>query len=491
MAWYSADRFRTQGLLIGVASLAMAVLAAVLVQEAWQSTRQTLTAEAEQQCTTAVEELHTQFSERAILSDADELAPETFEAQDVSLRGLSAAVLRSYEGMEGGFLLGANRRMAGHHAGSFTLSSGADLENEARLVLDLTTRAATTPGATTGPADDSNDLLVGCAVAVPAHDAVAWALKRLSGANDPAAARRRWWLAGLVLSAVLGLAMIVSISVRLQRGIESLNAGLARLENDFDYRLAPIGGDLGVVARAVNRMADRRGALETTLRRQDRLAALGRVVAGVAHEIRNPLNSLMLTLELLDRRTRKGTPLAGGEVRQAMEEVERLDQILARLLAFGRPGFQNRRVQDVRPLIERTLRVVQDRAQRKGVHVALDLTGSTPLEADVDALAFEQILINLVTNAIDAAPAETTVRVTATISDGEFQLTVTDRGPGIQGDVREHLFTPFFTTKENGTGLGLAVSREIACHHGGSLDFEPGADGTTFVLRLPAHREQT
>lgn len=257
MPWYPATGFRTQGLLIGLASVAMAVLAALLVQDAWQSTRRTLTAEAEQQCTTAVNELQAQFADRASLSDGDEQGLSSFEAQDISLRGLSAAVLRSYEGMEGGFLLGPARRMAGHEAGSFNIASTAELENEARLILDLTQQTVGAAGATTGTTDDGNDLLVGCAVAIPAHEAFAWALKRLSGANNPAAERRRWLLAGLVLSAVLGLAMIVSISLRLQHGVESLNTGLARLENDFQYRLPSIGGDLGVVAQAVNRMAGR------------------------------------------------------------------------------------------------------------------------------------------------------------------------------------------------------------------------------------------
>lgn len=483
---YATDRFRTQGLLIVLASLAMVLLAAMLVQDAWQSTRKTLTADARQQCAAAVGELQVQFTDRATLGDADDEVSASFAAQDVSLRGLSAAVLRSYERIEGGFLLGAGQRMAGHHSGSFTLSADADLENEARLVLDLG-RQARLRGEATGTADDSNDLVVACALAVPGHDAVAWVMKRLSGANDPAAQRRRWWLAGLVISAVLGLAMVVLSSARLQRGVESLNAGLARLEDDFDYRLPSIGGDFGVVAQAINRMADRRGALETTLRRQDRLAALGKVVAGVAHEIRNPLNALRLTLELLDRRARRG--VANHEqIRQALEEVDRLDEILARLLAFGRPGFENRRHQDVRPLLERTLRIVNDRSERKGV--ILVVTGHDgPIEADVDAVAFEQILINLLTNAIDASPQGGTVTVSLALEERHIRIEVTDQGAGIHGDVKAQVFNPYFTTKENGTGLGLAVSREIAGHHGGSLDFVSGASRTKFVLRLPTRRE--
>jgi len=485
VAWYSPDRLRTQGLLIALTSISMAVLTAVLIQDAWQSTRQTLTDEAEQECATAVAELQQQFADRESLIDSSEPAPRVFEALDLSLRGLSSAVLRSYEGMEGGFLIGSERRPAGHSAGSFIMPSSTpeEMEAEARLVLDLGLGTRTGSPPSSAIREDGNDLLVGCAMAVPPRDTIAWVLKRLSDANNPAAQRRRWWLTGLVLSAVLGLAMTISISVRLRHGVEALQSGLSRLEHDFDYRLPPIGGDFGGVAQAVNRMADRRGALEGTLRRQDRLAALGRVVSGVAHEIRNPLNSLRLTLELLDRRVRKGTA-AGEEVREAIDEVDRLDQTLGRLLTFGRPNVDNRRLHDLRPLVDRAIRIVADQAQNKDVQLVLR-AASDPLQADVDALAVEQILINLLMNAIDASPEHGTVTISTRVGPQGVRVEVADTGRGIEAADREQIFNPYFTTKENGTGLGLAISREMASHHDGSLEFESTEDGTTFALVLP------
>ncbi len=489
MAWYSPDRFRTQGLLIALTSISMAVLTAVLIQDAWQSTRQTLTDEARQECATAVAELQQQFVDRESLIDASEPAPQVFEALDLSLRGLSSAVLRSYEGAEGGFMIGPERRLAGHTGESFTMPAVATdpMENEARLVVDLAQAAAAGPPPTSLIREDGNDLLVACAVAIFPRDAVAWVLKRLSDANNPAAERRRWWLAGLVLSAVLGLAMTISISFRLQHGVEALQTGLSRLEHDFDYRLPAIGGDFGGVAQAVNRMADRRGTLEGTLRRQDRLAALGRVVSGVAHEIRNPLNSLRLTLELLNRRVRKGTT-EGGEVREAIDEVDRLDQILGRLLTFGRPEGRNRRVHDLRPLLERAVRIVGEQARHKRVQVDLVGLGDNPIGAEVDALAIEQILINLLINAIDASPEQAVVTISAETNGDSVRIEVADRGAGISPTDREQIFNPYFTTKENGTGLGLAISREMAAHHDGSLEFESTEGGTTFALRLPRQR---
>jgi signal transduction histidine kinase len=308
----------------------------------------------------------------------------------------------------------------------------------------------------------------------------------LAGANDPAAQRRRWWLAGLVLSGLLGLGGIVSISIRLRQGVASLNTGLSQLERNFNYRLPSISGDFGKVAQAVNRMAVVRGSLETTLRRQDRLAALGKVVAGVAHEIRNPLNAMSLTLELLERRVRKGLA-TGDEAREAILEVERLERILGRLLAFGRPELENRHVQNLQPLLERALRVVDDQSRRKRVSVTLAEPGPGRFQADVDALAIEQVLINLFLNAIDASPEGGVVRVQVAAESQGVRIEVHDQGPAIPEGVRDHLFDPYFTTKDSGTGLGLAVSREIVCHHGGTIDFDSGGSGTTFVLKLPSN----
>jgi signal transduction histidine kinase len=388
--------------------------------------------------------------------------------------------------MEGGFLLGSQRRLAGHIGGPDSPGSPRFDQVAAALVAGLGERSALSPDLVLDHAVDGTDLLVGAAVRVDAHDAVAWTVKRLPGANDPAAQTRRWWLAGLVLSGLLGLGGIVSISIRLRQGVATLNTGLAQLERNFNYRLPSISGDFGKVAQAVNRMAEVRGSLESTLRQQDRLAALGKVVAGVAHEIRNPLNALSLTLELLERRVRKGLA-TGDEAREAILEVERLERILSRLLAFGRPEMENRHVQNLQPLLERALRVVDDHSRRKGVRVTLVQPGPEQFRADVDALAIEQVLINLLLNAIDASPEGGVVQVQVAADARGVRIQVHDQGPAIPEGIRDHLFDPYFTTKESGTGLGLAVSREIVCHHGGSIDFDSGTSGTTFVLKLPSN----
>jgi signal transduction histidine kinase len=494
MRWAARDSFRTQIAVIALASLSMAAVAVILVRDVLRSTEQTLVREAQQQCVNAARELRRQFQERAVLlSSQDDLlrptAPLPFEAEDLSLKGLSSAVLRSYEGVSGGFFLVPLERVAGYVDPSDT-SPASGPEAAATELLDRLIELADNGGGIQAhQLGQGQDVWVGAIEQVDPNGSVAWAVKRLAGVRDPVVEQRRWWLTGLVISALLGLGGLISISIRLRRGVDSVNLGLHRLESDFTHRLPAIGGDFGEIGKAINQMASRRQALEATLRQQDRLAALGKVVAGVAHEIRNPLNSIRLTLELLSRRVHKGL-VRGDEVQGALEEVDRLDRILGRLLAFGRPGLEDRRVQDVRPLIERAIKMVQEQAQRKNISIAFE-RGGDPLEADVDGLQVEQVLLNLLLNAVEASPDSSPVYVEAANREGTVRVTVTDEGPGIPVSIRDHVFDPYFTTKETGSGLGLSVSREVVSHHDGELAFESNGRGTTFVLRLPAERNES
>jgi two-component system, NtrC family, sensor histidine kinase HydH len=229
-------------------------------------------------------------------------------------------------------------------------------------------------------------------------------------------------------------------------------------------------------------------ALETELRRQDRLAALGKVVSGVAHEVRNPLNSMKLTLQLLDRRLKKGAPVA-QEIQEALREIDRLDVIVSRLLTFGRPTMDNRQAQDVAPLLDQAARMVQEPAHKRGVTIVIKGTDQLKT-ADVDGPQIVQVLINLLLNAIDASPVSGNVCVEAAREENALRITVADQGRGIAEEDQAHIFDAYFTTKANGSGLGLAVSREIVANHGGMLEFASSPSGTVFSLLLPVDRSR-
>jgi len=484
--WLKIDSFRVQAALIALASLSMAAVAIVLVRDAFSSAEQHLLGEAEQQCLAAVRELAEQYAER-IARDDEPAEALPFGARDMSLRGLTATVLRGYEGVEGGFLFTESGRWAGL-AGP-TLGVSPPVEPEAARIAALVSKAGA------GVVSESRQSDAGGSVAnaiapTDAPGVLAWTRKRISSGPDPAGERRRLMLAGLVVLALVGLVGVVSISIRLRRGIEQVNAGLSSLEGDFSYRLPATGGEFGRLAEAVNQMAERRARLEMTVRQQDRLAALGKVVAGVAHEIRNPLNSIRLTLELLRRRLEKGQA-QGSEVAEAMGEVDRLDRILSRLLAFGKPTPEDRRPQPLGPLVDRAINMIQDQALSKDVEVHAQKVDDAACTADIDAFEIEQVLLNLLLNAIDASPNGGKVTLQSRCENGAVEIDVRDEGGGVPAEIGEHVFDPYFTTKESGAGLGLSVSREIALRHGGDLSFENHPVGAVFRLRLPAAREIT
>jgi signal transduction histidine kinase len=161
--------------------------------------------------------------------------------------------------------------------------------------------------------------------------------------------------------------------------------------------------------------------------------------------------------------------------------------IVGRLLAFGRPAITNRHTQEIAPLISQAVKMVHEPMQQKSVQVAAAKVESG-LEADVDGPQIIQVLINLLLNAIEASPSHGTVTLAAESLGPNACIKIADQGARIPDDVRQHVFDAYYTTKPNGSGLGLSVSREIVANHGGALEFESEDTGTTFIMLLPIER---
>ena len=478
--------FRAQAFIIGAASLAVVALAALIVRGVVFTTETKLLGDALRRCETACRELHHQVRERASYA-GDPLEQLPRQALEISLKGITATVLEAFPGIKGGMYLPAEDAVAGYAYPT------AEEESEAQpglsgmewdLVRTLAVRAAETEGMVSDSDWENQDLIT--VTAVRSNGMVLWTLLRVPVLRYPLIGSHRWWFVALGLSTLLGVGGIVSIWYRLHSGIRSIQQGLRRLEDDFSFRLPSVPGDLGRVARDINLMAERRMALEEKLRQQDRLAALGKVVSGLAHEVRNPLNSIKLTLQLLERRLKRGVA-ASTEVAECLQEIDRLDLMVERLLAFGRPVMTHRQLQDVAPVITQAVKMVHEPMRKKGVRIELRLPAKK-LQADIDAPQIVQVLINLLLNAVDASPPAGLVTIEAAREEDRVSIRVTDRGSRIPDEVRPHVFDAYYTTKENGSGLGLAVSREIAANHGGSLQFESANSDTTFILTLPAER---
>jgi len=394
-------------------------------------------------------------------------------------------VLRVYKGVKGGMYLASQGRIMGYAYPTAASIADSDLsEAEKSFVRVLAQRAGASDELVSQSEWWDRDLVVGSAVR--AGDTVLWTMRRVPVLRSPIVGTHRWWIAALVFSTILGMVGIISIWYMLHSGIAAINQGIKRLEYNFSYRLPPIRGDLGKVTEAINRMAERRVALEEKLRQQDRLAALGKVVSGVAHEVRNPLNSIKLTLQLLERRLKKGI-VASNEVQECLQEIDRLDMIVGRLLAFGRPAMTNRHPQKIEPLVHQAIKMVNDPAQQKNVQIAIRNMESG-LMADVDGPQIIQVLINLLLNAVEASPSSGMVVLNAESLGPNICIKLSDDGEHIPDDVRQHIFDAYYTTKPTGNGLGLAVSREIVVNHGGALEFESESTGTTFIMLLPIER---
>ena len=228
--------------------------------------------------------------------------------------------------------------------------------------------------------------------------------------------------------------------------------------------------------------------LRVRLMESDRLAAVGELVAGVAHEVNNPLSSITAFAQLL---LRDGTltPSQRESLEVIRGETIRASQVVKDLLAFARRSEPQSAPLDLNAVVGRTLRMRQYQFNEAAVRVESELAADLPAVMG-DARQLQQVCLNLLTNAVQAmSPAGGVLRVRTYQTDDRVRLEVQDTGPGIAGSARAHIFEPFFTTKKEGegTGLGLSVSYGIVTSHGGTIEVaETGPQGTTFRVSLPA-----
>lgn len=227
--------------------------------------------------------------------------------------------------------------------------------------------------------------------------------------------------------------------------------------------------------------------VQTLLARADRLSALGTLAAGIAHEIRNPLVSIRTFVELLPERWEDDE--FRTEFRQlALGEIERICDLLNDLLAFTRPAPADSDPSDPCVLVAQTVRLLEPEARKRGVALTLSCADAVPLVA-VGEGRLKQVLMNIVLNALEACDVRGTVEVQVTPADGGAwsRMDVSDTGRGIAPHLLPHVFDPFVTDKQTGSGLGLYVANRIVIEHGGTLDVRPRPDGgTVFTILLPA-----
>ena len=237
---------------------------------------------------------------------------------------------------------------------------------------------------------------------------------------------------------------------------------------------------LGLIAACEDLSTVRR--MEARMQQADRLASLGRLSANIAHEIRNPLASMTGAIEALTTHADAGEREKLTEI--VLRESDRLNRIIGDFLAYARPSPLTAQRTDIAAMLDEVLLLLEHRPLP--AEIKLVRAFEAPLEAAVDANALRQALWNLCLNAVDAMPTGGELTVGAVAEPTGLALWVTDTGSGIASKDLGHIFEPFFSTKPEGSGLGLALVHRVVRDHGGDVDVRtaPGL-GTTFKLTLP------
>jgi signal transduction histidine kinase len=265
-----------------------------------------------------------------------------------------------------------------------------------------------------------------------------------------------------------------------QREIELENGRRIQIALDF---IAERGERIGALLTMRDAESVRR--IENEIELSRRLAAIGRLTSGVAHEVKNPINAIVVHLELLREKMRQVDPDTRRHMDIIGSEIHRLDRVVETLVDFNRPVDLRLSSFDLRRLVEDVAMLASPEAALLGVKVETHL-GANALLVKADNDLVKQALLNVVLNGVQAMACGGTLTITARRDDAAASIEVRDQGVGIAPEIRDKIFNLYFTTKKSGSGIGLAMSYRVLQMHGGSLDFSTQVgSGSTFRLFFP------
>lgn len=294
---------------------------------------------------------------------------------------------------------------------------------------------------------------------------------------------------------MLALAIAVIIGWSFTRPIQKLASAAQRVAaGDLDFQVDIRRRDeVGQLASTFNEMIaglKSKRELEEKLNNAERQAAIGRLTQAVAHEIRNPLNVINLSIDHVatkyapeDEKRREQLTRILASIR---DEVARLKRLVSDLLNYGRPARLAVETVDIRKLVDETITLVRPQAEEQGVELTLEGDPS-PVEVRGDRERLKSCFSNIAINALQAMPAGGCLRAHVAKVDGTVEVTVSDTGVGISEEALSKIFEPYFSTKQAGFGLGLAVTRTVVEEHHGTIEVRSEAHrGATFIVKLPA-----
>jgi signal transduction histidine kinase len=352
---------------------------------------------------------------------------------------------------------------------------------------------------TLGPATDSASTAQRLALESELRQFGAQMLTEASNVVDQERLRIRSWLNTSMVLAIAALALYLAFVVFIAFFItKQIIRPFARVEG-YTHRIA--SGDFSLIfparkyrdeftnlAVALNHMMMELQRHEQQLIQSRKMAAIGNLTAGIAHELNNPLNNISLTTEALVDDFDQWTDDEKKEMLHTIEvQLERASTTVANLLDFTRRDESAFRQIQMNEVLTRTVNLMSNELSLNGIELDLNLSDNLPVIRG-SAHDLQQVFLNLILNAIQAMPDKGTIDIRSYTTDGFLRVDVTDNGMGIPAEVRDKIFEPFFTTKEvgKGTGLGLSVSYGIIRKHHGQLSVasEVGK-GTTFSVELP------
>jgi len=296
-----------------------------------------------------------------------------------------------------------------------------------------------------------------------------------------------------VLGSLAGLLIGYGVTRGLRRAVDSLLVRVQGASDLIGQELAtvewqrgglPVQDGVTDLVHRVEQVVRELQQREREVRRSERLAAVGQLAAGVAHEIRNPLTSVQLLVQ-----TARKDPTAGGltpgDLGLIEDELVRIERSLKTFIDYARPPKLERAACDLAAVLEGGLKLVRGQAAQQGVEMRFN-PPAEEIWLDADPAQLRQVVVNLLRNALDAMPAGGTLEVLARRNGDAAEFTINDTGTGIAAEIVPRLFEPFATGKETGLGLGLVVSKRIVEDHGGTVrGYNRPAGGATFVVRLP------
>lgn len=293
----------------------------------------------------------------------------------------------------------------------------------------------------------------------------------------------------IILAVIVGIIATGTVIDSLAANVQRIKRGVGKLKLDLSYKITVPKGEIGEIAVAINELArelESKRMLEEQIRRTERLELVGEVASGLAHEIRNPLMAIRGFAQLVQESVTSAESYEYLNV--IMREANRMDRLIEELLCLGRPAPNSVPAPlDINPVVERAALLLDNQARQKRVSLRIGLASNLP-KAMAEGEQLSQAVLNVLINALQATGSGGLVEVTTGFDAEQASvfIKVKDTGEGIAPQIKDRIFTPFFTTKEKGTGLGLSVVLRLVGNWGGKVLVDSTlGEGSTFTLLLP------